>query len=275
MITYNALGRNGNTGNSLFQYCTLISLAKSKGYEVKIPDYPSYYDVNYQCNNYSIRDGFDIDTPVCDPSELKHLATYTEQSFAFDPAVLELPDNVNLNGYFQSEKYFVHNRRYILDTLQFKTEIKTAAKELFNTLNIAPERTTSIHVRRGDFIHKQAFHPLVTPAYYTTATGMTRTPKYLVFSDDIPWCKEAFGINGNVYYSENKNPFVDMCAMSMCAHNIIVNSTFSWWGAWLNTNPGRLVIAPKQWLGPAYQPPYAAPGQWDTKDVIPDGWFQI
>lgn len=271
MITYSRLGINGNTGNSMFQYAAVISLAKTKGYEVKIPLRPSYFDVNYNCMNRSIAEGFIIKTPVITLEELSHmrLNSYTEKWFHFDNNVLELPDNTDLIGYFQSEKYFNHNREFILDNLQFKPEIKEKAIQLFNELNVDPGSCTSMHLRRGDYVHKQGYHPLMPPEYYIESSKIIKTKNYLVFSDDIDWCKQAFNGNSNVKFSTLTNPFEDMYAMSLCANNIIANSTFSWWAAWLNLNPNKIVIGPKKWFGPAYD------GVLDPKDVMPENWLRI
>ena len=128
-----------------------------------------------------------------------------------------------------------------------------------------------MHVRRGDFIHKQHFHPLLPLEYYKAGVQETATKNsncILVFSDDIDWCKQVFGGDRRIKYSTNKNPFVDMCAMSMCNNHIIGNSTFSWWGAWLNPNPTKIVVAPKGWFGLGY-------AHWTIKDLFPDSWIKL
>jgi len=269
MITFKALGRNGNTGNSLFQFAALISIAKDKGYDVKIPNNPTYFDVNYKCTNYSILDGFNIKVPFLSNNESNTIVnTFQENGFHFQKEIYNIKDNTNLLGYFQSEKYFIHNKQYILDNLTFKDEIIEAAKSIFTENKITPEDTTSIHIRRGDFTSKQYYHPLMGPEYYAAASKATASKYYIVFSDDIDWCMKALGNNGNVRYSTNKNPFVDMCAMSMCSNNIIANSTFSWWGAWFNKNPNKVIVAPKKWFGPGY-------ADWNTADLYPSTWLTI
>jgi hypothetical protein len=271
MITYSKLGVHGNIGNSMFQYAVLLSLGKSKGYEVKIPLRPSYFDINYNCMNRSIAEGFIIKTPSITIEELGQmkLNVYNERWFHYDSKVLEQPDNTDLAGYFQSEKYFIHNKNYIIDNFQFKPEIKEQAVQLFKQLNIEPENTTSLHLRRGDYVHKQEHHPLMPQEYYIKACKSIKTKYYLIFSDDIEWCKQAFAQDSRVFFSTLTNPFEDMCAMSMCAHNIIANSSFSWWAAWLNINPKKIVVGPKKWFGPAYE------GVIDPKDVIPESWLKI
>jgi hypothetical protein len=90
---------------------------------------------------------------------------------------------------------------------------------------------------------------------------------FLIFSDDIGYAKELFGQQENIVYVEGNDPAVDMCMMTMCDHNVIANSSFSWWGAWLNDNTNKKVVAPKRWFGPAYK------GIHDTKDLYPQSWI--
>ena len=269
MITYKLLGRNGNMGNALFQYSTLLSVGKDNGYTVKIPNNPSHYDDYCQAMNFNLSQGFNIKTPCFTKEESDSITNqYQDPAFHFTKNVFNIPDNTDLTGYFQSEKYFNHNREYILEHLQFKETIVALSDEIFIEAGIDPEETTSIHVRRGDYVKKQAWHPLMTPEYYFNATKLIPSKNYLVFSDDIAWCKEAFGLNKKVKYSNSKNPFADMHAMSSCKNNIIANSTFSWWSAWFNTNPDKVIIAPKNWFGPMYK-------DWNTADLIPESWTRV
>jgi hypothetical protein len=92
--------------------------------------------------------------------------------------------------------------------------------------------------------------------------------QYFIFSDDIAWCKEVFGESDSIYYSEGNSHYVDLCLMTMCNHNIIGNSTFGWWGSWLNNNLNKKVVVPKQWFGPALN-------HLDTKDMTPKEWIKI
>jgi hypothetical protein len=87
---------------------------------------------------------------------------------------------------------------------------------------------------------------------------------FMIFSDDIPYCKNIFGDQENVVYIDGNSQEVDLCMMSLCHHNIIANSSFSWWGAWLNSNKYKKVVAPKRWFGPAYSH--------NTKDLYPQSW---
>jgi len=267
MITFNRLGRYGNLGNTLFQYCTLLGVGKQLNYTVKIPNNPTYYEDSYENYNYSIFDGFDITTNILESTDIiSHNYVYSGHIFNGD--IFNIEDNTNIHGYFQCEKYFNFCREYILEKLQFKSTITREGNELFKNLDILPEETTSIHIRRGDYLKKTKFHPIQPVEYFKTAISKVKNKNYLFFSDDIEWCKQVYGKNPNVYFSVNNNPFVDMYAMSKCKDNIIVNSSFSWWGAWLNKNQNKKVIAPKNWFGEA-----GIKRGYNSKDIIPQDWI--
>lgn len=175
---------------------------------------------------------------------------------------IPLHENIVIDGYFQSEKYFKDYRKEIL--------------QLFSLPKVDLNGWTSIHVRRGDYVQFYNSFPPVTEPYLRTAmrvaskNGMT---KFMVFSDDINWCKQT--INPAKYpeytfeYSEGKSEFEDLCLGASCSHNIIANSSFSWWQAWLNENPNKLVISPSKhnWFGRRVK--------LNTEDIIPDSWVQI
>ena len=135
----------------------------------------------------------------------------------------------------------------------------------------------SIHVRRGDYVVHHDKHPPVTMDYLALAIEYMYTRGYvnfLVFSDDILYCQKEFGLIGAVFkdcifeFSKGKSEIVDLEEMSGCEHNIIANSTFSWWAAWLNRNPKKIVIAPKIWFGPGN-------AHLDSKDIIPVEWIKL
>jgi hypothetical protein len=268
MITFNRLGRFGNIGNTLFQYSTLLGVGNKTGYNIQIPKHSTYYSKNYENYNFSIFDGFNIDDTILDfnCNEIEHTFDYTGMDFRED--IFDIQDNTNLHGYFQCERYFNFCRELVLKKLKFKDEIILNGCNLFTNLNIIPEETTSVHVRRGDFLKKTQFHVVQPPDYFKNAINLITSKNYLFFSDDIDWCKSVFGKNKRVYFSQNKNPFVDLYCMSKCKDNIIVNSSFSWWGAWLNLNKNKQVIAPVNWFGPANS-------RLNDKDIIPETWLRI
>jgi hypothetical protein len=171
-------------------------------------------------------------------------------------------------GYFQTEKYFEHCSDLILGFFQFDKDIKKQAENNFPSFPVKLEYV-SIHLRRGDYAGLQQFHPVMDADYYFDAMTQFMDGDYcfLIFSDDIQYAKELFGEQENIVYIEGNDPAVDMCMMTMCDHNVIANSSFSWWGAWLNDNTNKKVIAPKRWFGPAYK------GVHDTKDLYPQSWI--
>lgn len=174
---------------------------------------------------------------------------------------IQSPKNIVLDGYWQSEKYFSHCRETILEQFNFKWQHRAG--------------WCSIHVRRGDYLNYIDKHPVVTEFYLLAAlekmVELTSNENFIIFSDDIPWCKRFFSqYRCNFQYSEGKSEKEDLELMSSCEHNIISNSTFSWWGAWLNQNANKIVISPSKdnWFGPGNS-------HLDTSDIIPDSWIQI
>ena len=202
---------------------------------------------------------------------LEQIQTYhiaQEPYFHFCPDLFTVPDQTNLMGYFQTEKYFEHCSDLILGYFQFNNEIEKQAENNFPSFPGKIEYV-SIHLRRGDYSGLQQFHPVMDADYYFDAMTqfMDKDYCFLIFSDDIDYAKELFGQQENIVYIEGNDPAVDMCMMTMCDHNVIANSSFSWWGAWLNTNTNKKVVAPKKWFGPAYK------GIHDTKDLYPQSWI--
>jgi hypothetical protein len=128
---------------------------------------------------------------------------------------------------------------------------------------------TSVNVRRGDFTSLPEYHPVCSISYFRNAINYIGKRKiYLVISDDIEWCKKSFK-GDNYYFIENENPTVDLYLQSLCANNIISNSSFSWWGAWLNTNSDKIVISPSEnWVGKKH------PVQ-NTNDLLPETWIKL
>jgi hypothetical protein len=173
-------------------------------------------------------------------------------------------------GYFQSEKYFKHNREYILNLFEPYDFLKYELNKY--RLLFENKRTCSIHVRRGDYLNYSETHLPQKIDYFTRAIDrMDREDDvdvYVVFSDDIQWCKENFkgdAVFGrdNFYFIENEKDYIELYLMSMCNNHIVSNSSFSWWGAWLDNKESKVVIAPKKWwIG-------------EDEDVVPETWIKI
>lgn len=194
---------------------------------------------------------------------------YKEQHEAFgvyEPAITKMTTGY-INGFWQSEKYFLHIQDKIRDVFNFP-----APTDIHNTETLQQVRSlhsVSIHIRRTDYVNE--FNWGLTTAYYKEAIDIIKNrvaePHFYFFSDDIEWVKEKFkGSNFHyIDFNTGENSFRDMQLMSNCKHHIIANSTFSWWGAWLNPSKDKIVIAPDKWL------PHI-PG---TRDIIPESWMQI
>jgi hypothetical protein len=179
---------------------------------------------------------------------------------------------VYLDGYWQSEKYFIQYADIIRKEFTVKDEWDDQNKQILNSILNAD--AVSIHIRRGDYVTNAVtnkFHGTCDIDYYQKAIALVEerieAPVYYIFSDDLPWAKEHLVFNKGTAHFVDSNAdaaFMDIMLMSNCKYNIIANSTFSWWGAWLNNNPGKLVIAPKKWFNHK-----------DDSDIIPDTWMKI
>lgn len=237
-VTFSRLGQYGRLGNALFQMAATIALASRSGDSFLFPHW------EYE-NDFSISHVFGY---------VPKYPTYTEQHFHFTPISCKPP--INLHGYFQSDKYF-KDQSHIIEKL-------LTPKYIGNF-----EGYTSIHVRRGDYlIHKDCYTILDMKNYYEKAISACPSKKYLVFSDDIGWCRGLFAGN-NFDFSEERHPVKDLGNMLSCGNHIIANSSFSWWGAWLSKSANKKVIAPANWFGPKLAPTH------DTKDLYPEGWVKV
>jgi hypothetical protein len=191
---------------------------------------------------------------------------YHEPKFSYD----ELPNMkaLILDGYFQSEKYFIDYKKEIVNLFNISIENKTKIKDSFSWWGLQEKPITSVHIRRGDYLNNPDFHPTCTIEYYEKAIKEIGDSYFIFVSDDIEWVKQNFKTNSNDYVFSNFNDeILDLTLMTMCDNNIIANSSFSWWGAYLNPNQDKKVIAPKKWFGPK--------GPQDQSDIIPENWLII
>jgi hypothetical protein len=197
-----------------------------------------------------------------------------EKHFHYSPDVFNFPDNSYIEGYWQSEKYFIGHRDLLLTELTLKCEPDVECLRFRSRLEEV--NSVSIHVRRGDYVgnpHTNRIHGSCPVEYYRAAVELlTRTvpePIFFVFSDDPAWARYAFqGLTRHPlqFTAAGRPAPIDMHLMSRCRHNIIANSTYSWWAAWLNRNPDKIVIAPRKWF---------QVDDFDTKDLFPEGWIRI
>jgi hypothetical protein len=199
---------------------------------------------------------------------------YEKNAFIYDPAFFDIGRNVNIFGYFQSEKYFKFIRKDILNIFKFKGASDPNYLEVVR--KIQASNSVSVHIRRGDYVLNKtanAFHGVLSIAYYKKALNHIKAnvakPKIFLFSDDPEWVRKNFSFIGRfdlVDFNRGELSYRDMELMSLCKHNIIANSSFSWWGAWLNLNKDKIVIAPKKWLRDESVP---------LNDIIPESWVSL
>lgn len=182
----------------------------------------------------------------------------------------KIPTIINdgtLSGFFQSEKYFKDYRNEILNLFEIDdvtySDLVRKYGELIN------KDTCSIHVRRGDYIGLSEYHQVLDMEYYINSVNRIGEEKhYLIFSDDINWCQDNFNFIKNKTIIKNNLDYQDLYLMSLCKNNIIANSSFSWWGAWLNINNNKTVIIPKNWFGVRYS-------NHNTNDLYCDDWIKM
>jgi hypothetical protein len=151
----------------------------------------------------------------------------------------------------------------------FKIDDETNQKLINKYGELLKLDTCSIHVRRGDYLGLQNHHPIQPIEYYQKAINLIGEDKhFLIFSDDIKWCEENFSfLNNKTFVSDNLD-YEDLYLMSMCNNNILANSTFSWWGAWMNQNENKQVIIPSKWFG-------ISNSHLNTNDLYCDKWIKL
>jgi hypothetical protein len=181
----------------------------------------------------------------------------------FHYSSVDIKDNTCYDGFFQCERYFP-NREFILNLFEPSDSIN---QELSKYDDILKGTTCSIHVRRGDYVRLSSHHPVQSIEYFESAMNIIGSvDKYLIFSDDIEWCEETF-TDGNYFFIKDNKDYIDMFLQSKCTHNIISNSSFSWWGAWMNKNENKKVVGPSKWFGPSKTI--------SSKNIIPESWTII
>ena len=279
----------GGLGNQMFQ-CALYMAALDKGFRAEA-DLSSFGNSNFH-NGYELDRIFSIS--VIETSE--KLYQYKQSFFAkalrkigfkyygLNPDLLEernsqyIPNllsdenkNKYLLGYWQTEDYFISIKDKLRASFLFPP-LQGINYQTF--LDISKCQSVSVHVRRGDYLTYSIYSDLGDSDYYKKAlqlfTNKYDNLKFFIFSDDIPWCKENLDVQAeSVYIDFNKGneSYIDMQLMSLCKHNIIANSSFSWWGAWLNSSPDKVVVAPRNWF---------VEDSWhDSSRIIPEGWIKI
>ena len=266
-----SIGTNGKFGNQMFQYAAAFSLAKKHSEDLYILD--SRPSPTGGREKYELLEAFSsLEAKIIshDDDCVKSITgQYREPSFTFDSNLSLVRSNTDIHGYFQSELYFREYREDLLRQFSFSSSVLDKCQKRIKQINEAYQSSNicAVHVRRGDYQNLSDYHTNMSshPEYYSMSMGAVSQKlegtKFIVFSDDIDWCKNTFP--DDVIFSDMSNHFEDMCLMSLCNSHIIANSSFSWWGAWLSNS--KLVIAPRMWFGPK------GPSQWNT--IYAAGWY--
>ena len=282
MLAFNGIGNLGRLGNQMFEYAALRGIAAIHGYDWMIPPYDTQ-----NIENYSLHYCFKMEDVNDTHLGLLQAGFIQERFFHYDEQLVNrCPDNVSLHGFFQSEKYFKNVEYEIRKEYTFHDEHLEPCKEIMEQYK--DQSPIMLHVRRGDpnltdprgfkwsYTQCSSMHPPQTLDYYERALAeFDDNQPVFVFSDSVDWVKEQEFFSGDRFlisepvdkYNDGSfTPYADLCLMSLCSHAIIANSSMSWWGAWLQTNSNKKVIAPKNWFGPAY-------ADKDTTDLYCPDWI--
>lgn len=245
VLGFNKLGNYGHLGNQMFQYASLRGIAARHEYDWYIPP-KELFGVDYNLRS-SIYECFKL-------SSVKNIGiinckTVEESHFHFDKNLFEnCSDNTNLIGYFQTEKYFENIKEEILNDFEFLNKIQEASNQFLTPYENVIK--VSVHLRRTDYIKHIHIHTPPSLNYYSNAMNLFKDSVFFVFSDDIEWCKQQNIFNNkDVIFPSINDKYIDFCIMSMCDHNIIANSSYSWWASYLNKNVDKKIIAPSTWFG--------------------------
>ena len=277
-ISYNRLGSNGRLGNQMFQYASLRGIAAYNGYDWMIPP----EDVSHR-DNYGLFETFQMSNVTPQNLGISNSRNVGETTHAFDESLFYTKDNVNIDAYLQTEKYFVHIADQIREDFVFKKEYLEPCQEYISSLDSDP---IFLHVRQSDNIGREQYHPILPISFFEEALSQWSedTPCF-VFTDDIDWCKQQTFFDQDRFLFNESNgrysyktidgtgqmqntllPQVDLCLMSLCSGAIIANSSFSWWGAWLQGDRGKVIAPnPEKWFGSAME-------HLDTSDIVPERW---
>ena len=271
----------GGLGNQLFQYAMARSISEKLGIEFKL-DISGFE--NYKLHNGYRLNQFNIIENIATNEEIKKFRgyegifrrilnklgldikrpeSYYQEKFYMRYNEGVFSDNFYFDGYWQNCRYFEDIREILLKELTPKN-ISNQAKLYLKTID---ENSVSIHIRRGDYLKLQNIYNILSVDYYQEAIKiLNKTHKHLnffVFSDDIEWCKNNLNIEAT--YIEKTTDIDDVFLMSKMGFNVISNSTFSWWGAWLNEN-NKIVITPKKWFNKK---------EWQNLNINCKNWKEV
>ncbi len=284
----------GGLGNQMFQYAAGRRLSYMHNTELKF-DFQGMNEGtkrSYELGVFNIKEKFATSLEIAKikfkkrkilnkiADKIFHIppiysTTYIkEKHFHFDPEILNLLDGVYLDGFWQSENYFKDIMGIIRTEFTIKTPQTKKNKELSEIIKL--HNSVSIHFRRGDYVSNtknNIKHGTCELDYYERCiqiiTQKIYNPYFILFSDDPQWVSTNFKIKNQLnLINHNRAEFAyeDLRLMSQCKHHIIANSSFSWWGAWLNPNPNKIILTPKEWFRTT---------KLDVRDLIPPNWIKI
>lgn len=277
MITVNIAG---GVGNQLFQYAAARSLNIKSGSKLfldidffsNIPESETFR--KFQINNFNIK--YDKIISKKRYKIIRFLYRLILRPFNSDLQIvifgilLKFKIPIFLTRNFQKEKYFIKIRKVLLEEITSKKTFTDDIKKIADFID--KSISVSLHIRRGDYIRMKDIYGNCSMEYYRESINTIKeklsNPVFFIFSDDIDWVKENLNISDkNIYVSRpDLEDYEELILMSKCKHNIIANSTFSWWGAWLNKNDDKIVIAPKQWFKNKTS---------NELDILPKKWIQL
>lgn len=284
----------GGLGNQMFQYAMGLSLAENNQTPLKL-------DLS-QFTGYKLHNGFELSKVfncsaeiasvtqietllgICKYSFIRRILKKTylknlrpaqyvvEPFFGYWDGVSFLGDNVYLDGYWQSQKYFIDHESTIRTHFTFKNILSDENLKLSDRIKVT--NSVSLHIRRGDYVTNKnnAFIGTCSLIYYQNAieyfSQKIADPIFFIFSDDITWAKSNLRLANEHYFvghNQGEDSHFDMQLMSLCKHHIIANSSFSWWAAWLNPSKNKIVAAPKKWFANGL----------NDQDLVPNSWVRI
>lgn len=284
----------GGLGNQMFQYAFARSLAAAEEDEVYID---SSAFTSYKLHNgFELEKLFTLDLEQAPGDMVKQLSVqpdgflnrirrkyftkpshFIDRKFNYQPELFEFGGDRYFDGYWQSEKYFRGIEATIREGYRFRLPLAARNVELLESL---PRPIASVHVRRGDYLLEKDLD-ICTPAYYERALAGLRASdvkSFIIFSDDIPYCRKMLRLGEThaafVDWNLGDDSWQDMAMMSRCDHHVIANSSFSWWGAWLDPNPQKRVLAPTIWNGRQIENRNRY-YRYNFDDVLPTEWERI
>ena len=284
----------GGLGNQLFQWASGHALAKKHDTEL-------FLDIStFQRNKTRKFELTDLGMPfqiatLEDIERAQSVYFYKQPSFHYDPNFNCLQDGGFIRGYFNSERYFLGEKKSIkrlMNEVIHKQSLSENQQSVLDQIRES-DNSVSIHVRRGDYVTNPSYSSFFGTCgldYYSRAISYIESLveghlSWFVFSDDLEWAREnlptVFGDISFVDVNSKANAdYLDLFFMSACDHNIIANSTFSWWASWTNSNKEKIVVAPMKWFSKPYREK-AGKGAWikdpdySLEDLFPDKWVKL